>query len=71
MQEEKEEGLEPFSCRLEAEQISFINDLVKRRVLGHKKSAVVRALLNYAMQDMAKTEFIQKYRQMRDALSKG
>lgn len=71
MEEEKGDGLEPFSCRLEAEQISFIKDLVKRRVLGNKKSAVVRALLNYAIQDMAKTEFIQKYRQMRDAVRKG
>lgn len=70
MEEEKGDGLEKFSCRLEPEQISFINDLVKRRVLGSKKSAVMRALLNYAMQEMAKTEYVQKYRAMRDALRK-
>jgi hypothetical protein len=71
VKEEKDDRLELFTCRLEAEQISFIEDLVKRRVLGSKKSAVMRALVNYAMQDMAKTDFIQKYRQMRDALKKG
>lgn len=70
MEEEKDDNLKLFPCRLEAEQIAFIKDLAKRRVLGHNKSAVMRALLNYAMQDMAKTEFIQKYRQMRDALRK-
>ena len=63
--------MEKFGCRLEAEQISFIKDLVKRRVFGSKKSAVVRALLNYAMQDMAKTDFIQKYLAMRSAARKG
>ena len=71
MEEEKGDGLEKFGCRLEAEQISFIKDLVKRRVFGSKKSAVVRALLNYAMQDMAKTDFIQKYLAMRSAARKG
>jgi len=71
VEEEKGDGLEKFGCRLEAEQISFIKDLVKRRVFGSKKSAVVRALLNYAMQDMAKTDFIQKYLAMRSAARKG
>jgi hypothetical protein len=71
VEEEKGDGLEKFSCRLEAEQVNFINDLVNRRVLGSKKSAVARALLNYAMQDMAKTDFIQKYLAMRNAARKG
>jgi hypothetical protein len=71
VEEEKDDRLEQFPCRLEAEQISFIEDLAKRRILGRHKSAVLRALVNYAMTDMAKTDFIQKYRQMRDAARKG
>lgn len=71
MEDEREDRLVPFSCRLEAEQESFIVDLAQRRVLGRNKSAVIRALLNYAMQDMAKIDFIQKYRAMRDAARKG
>jgi hypothetical protein len=66
----EKDRLEGFPCRLEAEQIAFIEDLAENRILGKDKSAVLRALVNYAMTDMAKTEFIQKYRAMRDAARK-
>ena len=71
MPDEKGDNLVPFSCRLEAEQIDFINDMAKRRVLGHNRRAVLRGLLNYAMQDIVKTDFIQKYLAARAALKKG
>jgi hypothetical protein len=71
MEQEKDDNLVAFPCRLEPEQISFIEDLAKRRVLGSKKSAVLRALISYAMQHMAKEEFVQKYRDMRDAARRG
>jgi hypothetical protein len=70
VKEEKSDNLEAFSCRLEREQISFIEDLTKRRVLGSNKNVVLRALISYAMQHMAETEFIQKYRAMRDGARK-
>lgn len=71
MPDEKSDNLVHFSCRLEAEQLDFINDMAKRRLLGHNKRAVLRALLHYAMQDMAKTDFIQKYQAMRHTVKKG
>lgn len=70
MKHEIGDNLVAFPCRLEPEQISFIEDLASRRVLGSKKSAVLRALISYAMQHMAKEEFIQKYRAMREAARK-
>ena len=70
MEEEKDDNLVQFPCRLEPEQISFIVDLANSRVLGSKRSAVLRALISYAMQHMAETDFIQKYRAMRDAARK-
>ena len=71
MQEEKSDNLVQFPCRLEPEQVAFIEDLASRRVLAAKKTAVLRALVSYAMQHMAETEFIQKYRSMREAARRG
>jgi hypothetical protein len=70
VKEENSDNLEAFHCRLEREQIGFIEDLTKRRLLGANKSVVLRALISYAMQHMAENEFIQKYRAMRDAVRK-
>jgi hypothetical protein len=70
VKEENPDNLEAFHCRLEREQISFIEDLTKRRVLGANKSVVLRALISYAMQHMAENEFVQKYRAMREAARK-
>jgi hypothetical protein len=68
--DEKDDNLKPLRCGVEAEQLSFIEDLKNSRVFGSKRSAVVRAMLAYAMQQMAKEEFIQKYRAMREAARK-
>ena len=68
--DEKDDNLKPLRCGIEAEQMSFIEDLKDSRVFGSKKSAVVRALLNYAMQQMASTDQVQKYRAMREAARK-
>ena len=70
MQEEKGDNLESFTVRLEPEQIAFIDDLAKRRVMGSKKSAVTRAVIAYAMQQMAANEYVQKYIAMRNAVRK-
>lgn len=70
MEEEKNDNLESFTVRLEPEQVAFILDLAKRRVMGSKKSAVTRALISYAMQHMAENEYVQKYRAMREAARK-
>jgi hypothetical protein len=67
VEQEKDDNLVQFPCRLEPEQISFIEDLASRRVLGSKKAAVLRALISYAMQHMAENDFIQKYRAMRES----
>jgi len=69
---EQKDGLsDPFSIRLEADQLDFIKDLEKRRILGRNQSAVIRALISYAMQDMAKNDFIQKHLAMRESARKG
>jgi len=47
VKEEKSDNLEAFSCRLEREQISFIEDLTARRVLGSNKNVVLRALISF------------------------
>jgi hypothetical protein len=70
VEQEKDDNLRAFQCRLEPEQIEFIDDLARRRILGSKKSAVLRALISYAMQHMAETEFIQKYKAMRESARK-
>ena len=70
MEEENDDNLKLFTCRLEPEQVAFILDLAKHRVMGSKKSAVTRALIAYAMQHMAENEYVQKYRAMRDAARK-
>lgn len=71
MSEERDGLTDSISFRLEVEQLAFIKDLEKRRILGRNQSAVLRALINYAMQEMAKNEFIQKYQAMREAARKG
>jgi len=69
--EEKDGLSDSFSIRLEADQLDFIKDLEKHRILGRNQSAVIRALISYAMQDMAKNDFIQKHLSMRGAARKG
>lgn len=71
MPQERDGLTDSISFRLEVEQLAFIKDLEKRRILGRNQSAVLRALINYAMQDMAKNEFIQKYQAMREAARRG
>ena len=72
MEEEKEDDkLEYFGCRFEPEQLRFVEDLGKRRILGHSKSSAMRAVVAYAMQHMAETDYIQKYQAMRNAARKG
>lgn len=71
MPQEKDGLSDPISCRFEFDQFEFIKDLEKRQILGRNKNAVVRALIAYAMQDMAKTEFIQKHLAMREAARRG
>ena len=71
MEEEKGDNLEPFACRLEPDQVAFILELTKRRVMGSKKSAVTRAIISYAMQQMAANEHVQKLIAMREAARKG
>jgi hypothetical protein len=71
MQEEKDDDkLEYFGCRYEPEQMRFIEDLGKRRILGHNKSSVMRAVVAYALQHMAEADYIQKVRAMKDAARK-
>lgn len=51
--------------------MAFIEDMVKRRILGHDKSSVIRGLLTYAIQDIVRTEYVQKYLASRKALKSG
>jgi hypothetical protein len=66
----KDDKLVLVPCRLEQDQFAFIEDLKNRRILGRNRNAVIRALINYAMVDMAKTGFLQQYRAMRDEARK-
>lgn len=70
MTEEKDRLSDPITCRLEFDQLDFIEDLERRRIFGWSKAAVIRRLIGYAMDDMAKTDFIQKSLAMRQAAKK-
>lgn len=69
--EDQKDNLVAQSLRLEVEQVEFIELLAKRRVLGRNKSAVVRALLNNAIQDLVNRDSINKYMEAKEHLRKG
>jgi hypothetical protein len=57
---EEKEKTEQKSYRLPVGQIEFIDLLAKRQILGSTGSAVVRTLLNNAIQELIKSEFVRK-----------
>jgi hypothetical protein len=68
--EREKENLVLKSYRLEPSQIEWIDLLVSERICGHTDSAVVRALLQRALDEIVATEFIQKHQAARKAIKK-
>jgi len=64
---EKPEKLVPQSFRLPAHQVAAIKALIASGALGSNRSAVARALLESAIQDLIKTDYVKKFQ----ALVKG
>ena len=58
------------SYRIPPEQLEFIRELVKLKILGKDETAVVRSLLGSAIKDLTEQEFIQKYLDSRERLKK-
>ena len=58
---EKSEKTSLQSYRLPMTQIRFIEQLVGLGILGSTKSAVMRALLDRAINDVIQNDFVKKY----------
>ena len=58
---ENKENLIPKTFRIEPSDAEFITGLCKRKILGNSESAVVRALLRRAIDNLIETDFISKH----------
>jgi Arc/MetJ-type ribon-helix-helix transcriptional regulator len=57
---EKPEPMVPQNYRLPAQQVEFIELLVKKQIFGSNRSAVVRNLLTSAIRELIEQEFVKK-----------
>ena len=58
------------SYRLPAGLVDYLEDLTKLQVLGTTRTAVVRTLLNKAIDELDTSQFVKKHLESRDLLKK-
>ena len=67
---EDKEKTAPLSCRIPAVQNEMIEALKTRGLLGNNRSAVVRALLQRAIDSLVETEYVRKHQETLGLLKK-
>ncbi len=69
MAENKEKTVQK-TYRLPVEQVAFIELLAKRQILGVNGSAVVRSLLTSAIRELIEKDYVKKYIETNELLTK-